>query len=200
MNNEENFENENFEFFIVEDFIRKKELKNTLENFLVEIGKLNINYNFNNFPSSKFNQNETILNQILKNKNKIILNNNNSTTNINIINSNSSLGNENKNSKEKDDSKLKNSNENIEKDLKNSSNKLNNNNNNNNDNESENEKEKINENFDDVVRESTQFEKFKNDIQKNENNKFNVLSSNSDLEETIKNLNIEKEVENIENL
>ena len=31
MNNEENFENENFEFFIVEDFIRKKELKNTLE-------------------------------------------------------------------------------------------------------------------------------------------------------------------------
>ena len=50
------------------------------------------------------------------------------------------------------------------------------------------------------MRESTQFENFKNDIQKNENNKFNVLSSNSDLEETIKNLNIEKEVENIENL
>ena len=207
MNNEENLEN--FELFIIEDYLTKKKLNNTLENFLKEINKINDNYNFNNFSSSKFDQNETVLKQILNGKNKIILNNNNSTTNINIINSNSSLSNENKNSKEKEE-KLKNSNENIEKDLKNSSNKLNNNN------ESDNEKEKINENFEEIdkMRESVQFQFFKNEIPKNENDKFNndnnikfdvqkenlkdnVFSSASDIDNNlIENININKEVEN----
>ena len=87
--------NENFEYFVIEEFLRKKNFTKTLEQFLEEKKEKNIEYLHQNISSS-FNQNETILNQLIqkidKNKNKTDFNllNINKVDNINnsIVNSN----------------------------------------------------------------------------------------------------------------
>ena len=87
--------NENFEYFVIEEFLRKKNFTKTLEQFLEEKKEKNIEYLHQNISSS-FNQNETILNQLIqkidKNKNETDFNllNINKVDNINnsIVNSN----------------------------------------------------------------------------------------------------------------
>ena len=139
--------NENFEYFVIEEFLRKHNFKKTLDDYLEEIKEKNINYSYKNFSSSlDSNQNDAILNQIIKKNCKIILNNNNSTTNINIFhsNSNASISNENKNDsnlkkeefkyliKSRDSQNFENLEKIIENSLNNISTELNNKNNSNN--------------------------------------------------------------------
>ena len=57
---------ENFEYFVIEEFLRKKNFIETLNTFSNEIKKNNINYLYDNFTSFEFNQNETILIQLIQ--------------------------------------------------------------------------------------------------------------------------------------
>jgi predicted adenine nucleotide alpha hydrolase (AANH) superfamily ATPase len=90
---------ENFEYYVVEEFLRKKNFTKTLNQFLEEKEEKNINYlNKNILSPLEFNQNETILNQLIKkidkneNKNNLLNSKENDNNNINNYEKISYLG------------------------------------------------------------------------------------------------------------
>ena len=60
---------ENYEYFVIQEYLKKKNFPKTLLYFLKEIKEKNSDYNEQNFSSSEENKsNETILTQLIKKK------------------------------------------------------------------------------------------------------------------------------------